>query len=97
MKPLKDMMVGRIEALSWRMVALGGAYDPLPREEELMHLESFVNAVVSVERHKWNAKIQKTIYDVGERLRYRLIELPSFCQFVERYDAGKHFSRAIGL
>ncbi|KAL2256819.1 hypothetical protein VTK26DRAFT_1073 [Humicola hyalothermophila] len=96
-KTLKDMMVERIEALSWQIVALRGAHSPLPAAEERKHLESFVIAVVSVERRKWSAKIQKAMYDAGERLKYRLIELSSFRQFVEGFDAGKDFSRAIGL
>ncbi|SPQ18570.1 774c7837-8354-484d-a155-8d7aeba91e63 [Thermothielavioides terrestris] len=65
--------------------------------EAQQHLASFLDAVVSVEEHPWSARIQKAVYDAGDRMKTQLVRLPAFRDFVERYPGGKGFARAIGL
>ncbi|KAK4132345.1 hypothetical protein BT67DRAFT_385720 [Trichocladium antarcticum] len=79
---LRTAMVERVENLS--------------RTEE-KHLQSFVDAIVSVETHKWSPKIQKAMYDAGERMKDRLVGLLAFRELTEDYPAGKGFAQAIGL
>lgn len=50
-----------------------------------------------VESRKWNAKMQKVMYDTGERLGSQLKEDEGFREFVETFPTGKVFARAIGL
>ncbi|KAL2134117.1 hypothetical protein VTI74DRAFT_940 [Chaetomium olivicolor] len=66
-------------------------------EQEERHLNSFVHAVICVEEHRWSAKIQKAVYDAGERLRERLVGLPAFCEFTKLFPGGMGFARAIGV
>ncbi|KAK3310723.1 uncharacterized protein B0T15DRAFT_489381 [Chaetomium strumarium] len=65
--------------------------------EREAHLASFLDAVVCVEKHKWSAKIQKAVYDAGDRMKHRLVKLPAWREFVEKYPGGKNFARAIGV
>ncbi|KAJ4296149.1 hypothetical protein N0V88_004853 [Collariella sp. IMI 366227] len=65
--------------------------------EEERHLNSFVDAVVCVEEHHWSAKMQKAIYDAGERMRDKLVGLEAFCEFTKLFPGGKGFARAIGV
>lgn len=94
-------MVECVENLSWSVLTLQDARYPrsraAARREEKEHLESFVDAIVAVETHKWSTMIQKAMYDAGERLKDRLTELPAFCNLTEGFPAGKGFARAIGL
>ncbi|KAL2019813.1 hypothetical protein VTK56DRAFT_9164 [Thermocarpiscus australiensis] len=98
---LKASMVKCVEDCSWHVLSLRGADCPLSRaeaeREEEEHLKSFVDAMVSVETHNWSAKIQKAMYDAGERLRDRLMGLPAFREVAESFPAGRGFARAIGM
>lgn len=94
-------MVERVENLSRTVLSLRDAHPPLPpaeiRRQEEKHLQSFVDAIVSVETHKWSPKIQKAMYDAGERMKDRLVGLLAFRELTEDYPAGKGFAQAIGL
>lgn len=98
---LKASMVEHVEALSWHVLSLRDAWCPLVLAEadleEEEHLMSFLDAVQVMERREWSPRMQKAIYDAGERLRDRLMELPAFRAFVEGVPTGRCFTRAIGL
>jgi hypothetical protein len=70
--------------------------DDVEMERET-HLASFLDAAVCVEKHKWSAKIQKAVYDAGDRMKHRLVKLPAWREFIEKYPGGKGFARAIGV
>lgn len=98
---LKAAMVECVDKLSRSVLSLRDVQYPLAQAEtyrkEEEHLESFVDAIVSVETHKWSAKIQKAMYDAGERLKDRLVGLRAFRELTEGYPAGQRFAQAIGL
>lgn len=94
-------MVSRIDGLSKIVISIYGK-DRKPlwhigETEEKTHLRSFLRAVTETEtKFDWRAKLQKALYDSGERMAARLLELPEFQEFVAT-EIGKNFSRAIGL
>ncbi|KAK4157873.1 hypothetical protein C8A00DRAFT_11339 [Chaetomidium leptoderma] len=101
---LKLRMVKCVEELSYHVLSLAEAHCahcPLSRVdvdwEEGQHLASFLDAVLLVEGQPWSARIAKAMYDAGDRLKPRLVRLPAFCDFVERFLVGRNFARAIGV
>ncbi|KAK4128963.1 hypothetical protein N657DRAFT_48269 [Parathielavia appendiculata] len=68
-----------------------------PDWEERQHLASLLRAVLVVEEQPWSAKMIKAVYDAGDRMKIRLMRLPEFCDFVERFAVGNNFARAIGM
>jgi hypothetical protein len=98
---LKEMMLSEIHDLTKSILGIFGRdRQPLWQMEENYekhHLESFLLAIETMETcFGWRAKLQKAIYDAGERLAARLLELPAFQDFVNT-EMGKNFARAIGL
>lgn len=94
-------MVTRIEQLSKYVISIYGKdRKPLwePGEsEEKSHVRSFLRAVEAAETEfDWRAKLQKALYDAGDRMAARLLELPEFYDFAET-EMGESFARAIGL
>jgi hypothetical protein len=101
--PLTSQMVSCIEELSWHILTLREAHCSHcllalldVESEEKRHLTSFLSAVLAVEEHRWSARVVKTMYDAGERMKARLLGLPDFGEFAERYAVGRNFARAIG-
>ncbi|KAK4240825.1 hypothetical protein C8A03DRAFT_31101 [Achaetomium macrosporum] len=110
---LKESMIKCVEDLTRYVLSLSGRdggpsshcpHCPYYREEEdevelerEQHLASFLDAVVCVEEHKWSAKIQKAVYDAGDRMKHRLVKLPAWREFIDKYPGGKGFARAIGM
>ena len=97
-------MVAAVEDLSLHVMSLAGKHCSHcvltasdVKWEEKQHLTSFVHAVLAVEERKWSARIVKAMYDAGDRMKTRLIGLPDFCEFVERFSVGRNFGRAIGV
>jgi hypothetical protein len=95
-------MAARVEDLSRHVLALAAAHCahcPLRADaewEEQDHLASFLDAVVAAERHRWSARMQRALYDAGDRMKHRLVRLRAFGDFLERFPGGKGFVRAIG-
>ena len=96
-------MASCVEDLSWHILTLREAHCSHcllslldVDSEEKKHLTSFLNAILVVEEQKWSAKMVKTMYDAGERMKTQLVRLPDFCEFAERYSVGRNFARAIG-
>lgn len=93
-----------VEDLSWQVLALGEphcAHCPYfvagAEWAAQQHLASFLDAVVQVDEHRWSARIQKAVYDAGDRMKALLVRLPAWRDFLERYPGGKGFARAIGV
>jgi hypothetical protein len=97
-------MVRCVENLARQVLALPEfhcAHCPLAHAdadwEERQHLASFLDAVLVVEGQPWSVKMVKAMYDAGDRLKIRLMRLPGFGEFVERFAVGRNFARAIGV
>ncbi len=102
-QPLKNNMANCIEELSWHILTLREAHCSHcllslmdVGAEEKKNLMSFLHAILAVEEQRWSAKIVKTMYDAGERMKTQLMGLPEFCDFAGRYSVGRNFARAIG-
>ncbi|KAK3300802.1 uncharacterized protein B0H64DRAFT_428781 [Chaetomium fimeti] len=101
---LRLAMAACVEELSRHVLALAGhhcARCRVSRErvewEERQHLASFLDAVLVVETRPWSAKMVKAMYDAGDRMKARLVRLPAFREFVEKFPEGRGFARAIGV
>jgi hypothetical protein len=98
-------MLASVESLSWHVLALAAGHHCAHCKrsraeaewEEQQHLASFLDAVLVVEAQPWSACIVKAMYDAGDRMKERLVGLPAFGEFVERFPEGRGFARAIGV
>jgi hypothetical protein len=99
---LKQRALRDIEVMTSRLIFLYMSNPNTPLwakadTEEKQHLRSFLNAVTAIQTaHKWSAKLQKAMYDAGEKIKHRLRDLPEFQDFVTR-GFGREFAIAIGL
>ncbi|KAK3694328.1 hypothetical protein B0T22DRAFT_506725 [Podospora appendiculata] len=98
---LKEVMLANIKRHTKLILSVFGAnrrplHEKVPSEEK-DHLVSFLNGVIAAEtQHGWSARLQRELYDAGDMLRARLLELPDFRHFVAT-KVGKDFARAIGI
>jgi hypothetical protein len=97
-------MVQSVETLTRHVLSLPESHClhcPLAQadadRQERQHLASFLDAVLVVEGQPWSAKMVKAMYDAGDKLKVRLRRLPEWGEFVERFETGRRFARAIGM
>lgn len=98
---LVEETISHVDHISKYVISINGPdRKPLWQDgvtAEKHHLRSFLKAVHATEIwFEWRPSLQKALYDSGERMAARLLELPVFQEFVS-YEYGRNFARTIGI